>query len=528
MRRQPSLRIVVAAFAALILASSCGSSDRAEPADSVPTTDVPIDTVAEPTSTGPASTTEPASSTSVVPQPAVTPVDWSPCKKGSTIKCATFNVPYDYENPSVGTFALHVKFRPADKPSAVVGPLFVNRGGPGAESATMATDAEFYFSQNILDHFDIIALDPRGTGESTPFVDCIDEIDPYFTADITFDSPEERQKLVDDAQAFNDACEKKSGDILPYISTVSAARDIDSLRRALDYDKISYFGFSYGSELGAMWAHLFPDTVRAAVFDGAADPNASYLQSGLDQAAGFERELNAFFADCASRKTCAAYNNGDPAALFDDMIARVERDPLFVNDKRTLVNSTVTYTAVVDAMYSSALWPTLAEAIADATKKPIADGTGLLALYDDYYQRRADGSYDNLLEAFIAISCLDDNGGEKVDDIEAEIPQFTAIAPRLGKFFAIGFNCALWPVPSKPKTTITDIGTSPIVVVGTTGDAATPLESSRKMAAALSDGRLIIATEDQHTGYGTSDCVTNLVDDYLIDLKIPDKETTCS
>ena len=176
-----------------------------------------------------------------------------------------------------------MKFRPADKPSAVVGPLFVNRGGPGAESATMATDAEFYFSQNILDHFDIIALDPRGTGESTPFVDCIDEIDPYFTADITFDSPEERQKLVDDAQAFNDACEKKSGDILPYISTVSAARDIDSLRRALGYDKISYFGFSYGSELGAMWAHLFPDTVRTAVFDGAADPNASYLQSGLDQ-----------------------------------------------------------------------------------------------------------------------------------------------------------------------------------------------------------------------------------------------------
>ena len=392
----------------------------------------------------------------------------------------------------------------------------------------MATDAEFFFSQKLLDNFDIVAFDPRGTGASEPFVDCVDEVDSYFTADITYDSPEERQRLIDDAQKFNDACEEANGEILPYISTVASARDIDTLRRALGYDKISYFGFSYGSELGATWAKFFPDTVRAAVFDGASDPNASYLQAGLDQAAGFERELNKFFADCATRKTCAAYNGGDPAALFDEMIRRVERDPLFVNDKRTLVTSSVAYTAVVDAMYSSALWPTLAEAIADATKKPIADGTGLLALYDDYYQRRPDGSYDNLLEAFIAISCLDDNGGETVDDVDEQIPQFDAVAPRLGRFFAIGYNCALWPAKSKPKMKMIDIGSGPIVVVGTTGDAATPLESSRKMAAALTDGRLIVATEDQHTGYGTSECVTDRVDAYLVELEIPEKESTCT
>jgi pimeloyl-ACP methyl ester carboxylesterase len=404
----------------------------------------------------------------------------------------------------------------------------VNRGGPGAESASMANDAEFYFSKRLLENFDIIAFDPRGTGISEPHVDCVDEVDPFFSADITYDSADERQRLIDDARKFNEACLEKSGEILPFISTVASARDIDTLRRALGYDKISYFGLSYGSELGAMWATFFPDTVRAAVFDGASDPNASYLQAGLDQAAGFERELNAFFADCASRKTCAAHNDGDPAALFDEMMRRVERDPLFVNDKRTLVTSTVAYTAVADAMYSSALWPTLAEAIADATKKPKADGTGLLALYDDYYQRRPDGSYDNLLEAFIAISCVDDNGDESVDDVEAQIPKFKAVAPRLGIFFAVGYNCALWPVQSKPRFPLTQIGSGPIVVVGTTGDAATPLESSRKMAAALTDGRLIVATEDQHTGYGTSDCVTDRVDDYLVDFVVPDVETTCS
>lgn len=534
--RRPSpnrslVRVSVTTVVACVFFAACGSTNTTSVSTpnttAANTADTTADTTASAATTtaAEATTTLPASSS--VPQPPVEPITWSSCKGSPTLKCATLDVPYDYENPSLGSFALAVRMRPADK-SPSVGPLFVNRGGPGAESASMATDAEFYFSKQLLDHFDVVAFDPRGTGASQPFVDCIDEIDAYFAADITYDSPDERQRLIDDAQAFNDACQEKSGEILPYISTNASARDIDTLRRALGYDKISYFGFSYGSELGAAWAKFFPDTVRAAVFDGASDPNATYLQAGLDQAAGFERELNSFFADCASRKTCAAYNGGDPAALFDEMMRRVERDPLFVNDKRTLVTSTVAYTAVVDAMYSSALWPTLAEAIADATKKPIADGTGLLALYDDYYQRRPDGSYDNLLEAFIAISCLDDNGDETVDDVEAQIPTFEAIAPRLGRFFAIGYNCALWPVKSKPKTPMSDIGNGPVVVVGTTGDAATPLESSRKMAAALSDGRLIVATENQHTGYGTSECVTDSVDAYLVDLEIPDKETTCS
>ena len=536
MRRPFVVRSLTVVIAAAAIASSCGSNgpvaDTSPDVTNSTTSSVASDTatVTSPTAaTAVTTVVEPTTvpAPSSVPQPIVEPLTWTACPGSKKIKCARLQVPYDYEDPEAGSFSLAVRMRPADK-SPAVGPLFVNRGGPGAESASMASEAEFYFSKQLLDRFDIVAFDPRGTGDTEPHVDCVDEIDPYFTADITFDSPEERQSLIDDAQAFNDLCAEKSGEILPYISTVASARDIDTLRRSLGYDTISYFGFSYGSELGATWAKFFPTTVRAAVFDGASDPNASYLQAGLDQAAGFERELNSFFDDCASRTTCPAHNNGNPAALFDEMMRRVERDPLFVNDKRTLVTSTVAYTAVVDAMYSSALWPTLAEAIADATKKPIADGTGLLALYDDYYQRGPSGTYDNLLEAFIAISCLDDNGDETVDDIEVQIPKFEAIAPRLGRFFAIGYNCALWPVKSKPKQQMTNIGSGPIVVVGTTGDAATPLESSRKMAAALTDGRLIIATEDQHTGYGTSDCVTNRVDGYLVDLEIPDKESTCT
>jgi pimeloyl-ACP methyl ester carboxylesterase len=519
MRRRRFPRTIAVVVAGMILAA-CGGDDSSESdqTDVATTVSAPDAT----SSTAPSATTNP-------PFP-VEPIEWTECgsEEVPDIECATLEVPFDYEDPNIGAFSLNLKKRPADKPDKSRGVLLVNRGGPGAESASMAPDAEFYFTQTLLDHFDIVAFDPRGVGATEPHVDCVDDYDPYFTSDATPDTPEERQKLIDDAKAFNDACLDKSGAILPYISTRASAMDMDSIRRALGEDKVSYFGFSYGSELGAMWTSLYPDTVRAAVFDGASDPNASYLQAGLDQAAGFERQLNSFFADCAKRTTCAIHNNGKPAAVFDELMRRLDRDPLFVSDNRTLVTQTVGYTAAVDAMYSDALWPTFAEAIQSATDPKTPDGTGLLALFDDYYQRRPDGSYDNLLEAFTAISCLDDRGETSRDAVDSHLDEFLQVAPRLGGFFASGYTCALWPVESLGRKPLDDIGTGPIVVVGTTGDAATPLESSRKMAAALRDGRLIVVMQDQHTGYGTSDCVNTLVDAYLVDLKAPETETTCS
>jgi len=223
--------------------------------------------------------------------------------------------------------------------------------------------------------------------------------------------------------------------------------------------------------------------------------------------------------------SCKFHNKGDAEGAFDKLLADLDASPLVVTANRTPVTQGVAYTAIAQAMYSDFYWPQL-EAALDAAQD--GDGSGLLALYDQYYQRKDDGTYGNELEAFLSISCLDDPGATSVEEVNASVGEFVAIAPRLGANFAYGYACALWPIDQAPRVEITGKGAGPIVVVGTTGDAATPLESSRKMAAALTDGRLIIATEDQHTGYGTSECVTDLVDDYLADLKIPDKETTCS
>jgi pimeloyl-ACP methyl ester carboxylesterase len=453
--------------------------------------------------------------------------DWKACDDSAsttTVQCSTLQVPFDYNNPSAGTFTLYVKLLPAANPTLRIGSMMVNPGGPGFGGSSLADDASYYFSTDITDHFDIIAWDPRGTGKSTPAVNCVDDYDEYFGIDSPPDSPEENQALIDASQAFNDECMANSGEILPYISTQASATDIDSIRQALGEDKISYFGFSYGSELGATWATLFPQTVRAAVFDGAVDPQATSSQEGMAQAGGFEGQLTTFLAACSENSTCAFYNGGKAEAAFDSLLFALDAKPLVVSKDRTPVTQGVAFTAVAQAMYSDSNWPQLEQALADAQQ---GDGSGLLQLYDDYYQRKEDGSYGNELEAFLAISCLDDPGSTSIKDVEDAVPDYVAVAPRLGANFGYGYSCALWPVKPAIKIDVTGKGAGPIVVIGTTGDPATPLASTRKMAAALEQGFLLVVEANKHTGYGANECINTAVDSYLIDLTVPVNDTIC-
>ena len=456
----------------------------------------------------------------------VNPIEWKPCdgSANTEVECGNIEVPFDYADPDQGSFVLFVKKHNAASPADRIGSMMVNPGGPGFGGSSLADDAQYYFSQDLIDHFDIIAWDPRGTGESTPSVDCVDTFDEYFALDSPPETSEEKQALIDASQAFNDKCVENSGTILPYISTQASAQDINSLRLALGEEKVSYFGFSYGSELGTTWATMFPETVRAIVVDGAVDPNASSIEEGMNQAKGFEGQLSTFLKQCSAKTTCEFHNGGDAEAAFDTLVLDIDAEPLEVSKERTPVTQGVLFTAVAQAMYSDYYWPQLSEALSAAQK---GDGSGILQLYDDYYQRKGDGTYGNELEAFLAISCLDDPGASSVEDVDSHIEDFITAAPRLGGNFAYGYSCALWPVKQAAKVTITGKGAGPIVVVGTTGDAATPLDSTRKMAQSLEKGILIVVDANQHTGYGANNCVVKAVDDYLIELTIPTNETTC-
>jgi pimeloyl-ACP methyl ester carboxylesterase len=456
----------------------------------------------------------------------VNPIVWSACD-GSTdteVECGNIEVPFDYADPEQGSFVLYVKKHNAASPADRIGSMMVNPGGPGFGGSSLADDARYYFSQDLIDRFDIIAWDPRGTGESTPAVNCVDTFDEYFGLDSPPETPEEKQALIDASQAFNDKCAENSGTILPYISTQASAQDINSLRLALGEEKVSFFGFSYGSELGTTWATMFPETVRAIVVDGAVDPNASSTEEGMNQAKGFEGQLATFLKQCSEKTTCAFHNGGKAEAAFDKLVLDIDATPLEVSKDRTPVTQGVLFTAVAQAMYSDYYWPQLSEALSEAQN---GDGKGILQLYDDYYQRKDDGTYGNELEAFLAISCLDDPGASSVEDVDSHVEDFIDAAPRLGGNFAYGYSCALWPVKPADKVTITGKGAGPIVVVGTTGDPATPLDSTRKMALSLEQGILIVVDANQHTGYGANNCVVKAVDDYLINLSVPKNETTC-
>jgi pimeloyl-ACP methyl ester carboxylesterase len=461
-------------------------------------------------------------------------IDWEICGDGD-LDCGTLTVPRDHDDPAAGTFELALVRHIAREPEQRIGSLLVNPGGPGYGGTFLAEQAPFIYSPEILDRFDIIGFDPRGTGRSTPPIDCIDDYDPWLGLDSSPDDPTEQRLLDESEQSFIDGCMARSADVLPYVSTQATARDMDLIREALGEDRISYFGFSYGSELGATWLTLFPQTVRAAVLDGAVDPTVDPLESTLQQAVGFESQLSAFLNDCAANASCAFYNDGDPHSAFDALMLSIDREPLVVSADRTPVTQGVAFYAIGNSMYRDSMWLDLQSALADAQR---GDGSGLLALYDDYFDRRSDGTYDNTFEAFTAISCLDE--GAAADDSAADdsgpddtepddiVRRFEASAPRLGALFASGDMCGKWPVDPAPRVTISGRGAGPVLVIGTTGDPATPLAGTRRMASTLEDGRLVVVAADQHTGYGVNRCVLEAVDAYLIDLRPPEAELLCN
>ncbi len=307
---------------------------------------------------------------------------------------------------------------------------------------------------------------------------------------------------------------EKNAAYYQYVGTNNSARDIDAIRAALGEPTISYLGFSYGSELGGTWATLFPTTVRAAVFDGAVDPNADATEGELQQVKGFDAALNTFLTTCSADRECPFRNGGDAAGAYDQLMNSIDASPIPAVEGRPPVNQEVALTGVAQAMYSEASWPQLALALADGQK---GDGSGLLELYDEYYVRRPDGTWANALEAFQVISCMDIAERPSIEEEDATAATLHAVAPRFAVRTVGDYSCTFFPPASDPRIAITGKGAGPIVVVGTTGDPATPLEGTRAMAAALEQGRLVVVVGNRHTGYGLNECSTAAVEDYLVD-----------
>ena len=506
-------------LASILLLAACGGDDSTDVIGSVDVT-ATSSTDSTTNSTNGSDATDSPSTDAL----GSSEIDWTDCGV-ENVDCGYLSVPLDYENPDGDTVEIFVARHQALDPENRIGSLLVNPGGPGFGGSVLAFAATQIYSESILERFDIIGFDPRGTGESIPAVDCVDDYDLWFTeGDITPDTDAERQEAIDKVEEYAEICLGDNADFVEYVGTNNVARDMDSIRRALGEETISYFGFSYGSELGAVWVTLFPDTVRAAVLDGAADPSTDPIEASLQQRRGFEEALGRFLAQCSSNRSCRFHNDGDAEGAFDELMAFIDENPLPTRQGRPDLTRGMTLTAVAQAMYDQQYWSTLEGALVAAAD---GDGSELLDLWDTYYQRQPDGSYGNELEAFVAIGCADEDERFTIEEADSFVPRFQEVAPRFSPYTLGDYSCTFWPAALDPRVDITGIGAGPVLVIGTTGDASTPLESTRNMARALQDGRLLIVDAEQHTGYSASTCAQDVVDRYLIDLIAPDDETEC-
>jgi pimeloyl-ACP methyl ester carboxylesterase len=470
-----------------------------------------------------------------------TRASWTPCSSvpkelvgrgaaSMSYDCASVAVPHDWNAPAAGGTYRIAMIRVRSKTQKNrIGSLLVNPGGPGASGI----DTAVYLSYGqalgglptaVTDQFDVIGFDPRGVGRSDP-IRCISSTDQ----DATFAAVPDPVSQADfnDFVALNKkiatGCGQKYGDQLPSFSTEQAAKDMDALRAAVGDDKMSYLGFSYGTLLGATYAQLYPQKVRAMVLDGAVDPKLSYVQGSESQAKGFERAFTNFSTWCRQMPDRCPIAP-DPRKAVTDAMAKAAVSPVRGLDGREATPGWI-FVAVISSLYTQSGWAALARAVDNLQR---GSAKGIFGLADQYAERNPDGSYSNLFDANLAVNCADAKDVPSVDEIRKLQSDWRKRYPLFGAPLATEMlSCAFWPGAHDPYPVGPATGAPPIVVVGTTGDPATPYENTADLASMLGVGQVLTWEGEGHTAYPHTTCIVRAVDDYLISLTVPPAEQRC-
>ncbi|MBK3645604.1 alpha/beta hydrolase [Streptomyces sp. MBT33] len=456
----------------------------------------------------------------------------SPLPNGGTWQCATMKAPLDWGKPKGDTIGIAlIRAKASGAASKRIGSLVFNFGGPGGSGVTTLPSFGQDYAK-LRTRYDLVSFDPRGVGRSAP-VECENDqqLDNYFQQDATPDDAAERTEFLDNTKNFNSACEKNSKKVLPHVRTTDAARDMDLMRQVLGDDKLYYFGISYGTELGGVYAHLFPRHVGRAVFDAVVDPTQNAEQSSLGQAGGFQLALDNFAQDCTSKaQPCPI---GDNAQDVKDRIAKLltdlDKKPIPGIFPRQLTQTAAT-NGIAQSLYSKDFWQYLTEGLQEAYD---GDGKILMALSDSMNGRSENGEYSNITAANIAINCADDKARYDAAYVQHKLPEFRAASPLFGDFLAWSMaGCTDWAVAgAADHPDVSAAGSAPILVVGNTGDPATPYEGAKKMVNALGKGVGVELTY-KGQGHGAYDsknkCVQSAVNGYLLDGKVPAAGTVCS
>ncbi len=408
-RRGPFGTLLVFAVLSLLLSAGCGllpggapGSRRSSETSAGPTT----------STSAPATSKSAPASRPIQPVPDIRPagfispppgqglqrylgqkIQWSDCGKG--LQCAAVLAPLDYAQPDAEAITLAIAKRPASAGPAA-GSLFINPGGPGGSG----TEYVGYFEVKGLERFDVVGWDPRGTGSSTP-VTCANgrAMDAYTSVDISPDDATEEQALIDAQVDFGRGCLKRSGALLEHISTTETVRDLDLLRHLVGDEKLTYFGSSYGTKIGALYAQLYPGRVGRMVLDGAVNITDNKDVSQLD---GFERALGNFAAWCADKSCKLGDTKAEVERSISDLLNRLDAKP--INGGRAPLTQQLAVTGILNVLYENEEgWKYLQQGLELAAFD--SDGRYLMFFADQYNQRGRDGSYGQLQFSFPAIRC---------------------------------------------------------------------------------------------------------------------------
>jgi pimeloyl-ACP methyl ester carboxylesterase len=470
-----------------------------------------------------------------------TQAQWTPCPEvpqelvgraaaGMTYECASVAVPRNWAAPQSGETYEVAMIRIRSRTQANrIGSLLINPGGPGGSGIDTAVYLSFGqalggLPTEVTDRFDIVGFDPRGVGRSSP-IKCISnqDQDATFAAVPDPESDAEFQEVVALNKRVAEGCGQKYGAQLPLFSTEQAAHDMDAIRTAVGDKKLTYLGFSYGTLLGATYAQLFPDKVRALVLDGAINPKQDFIAGSESQAKGFERAFTNFTKWCkATPGKCPIAP--DARGAVTDALAKADASPVKGDDGRDATSGWI-FVAVISSLYTESGWQQLAKAVDDLQT---GDASGVFDLADQYADRKPDGSYSNLFDANLAVNCADTAGAPTVERIRQLQAEWRTKYPLFGAPLAMGMlPCTFWPGARDPYPAGPATGSPPIVVVGTTGDPATPYENTAELAKMLGTGHVLTWEGEGHTAYPSTKCIVDAVDRYLIDLLVPQEGLRC-
>lgn len=455
-------------------------------------------------------------------------------------QCATLKVPLDYRHPGGRTLSLAISRIPAGDPGNRRGVLLLNPGGPGAEGLDLPSEFAHLTSPAVLDAYDRIGFDPRGVGHSTP-VTC-----GLKAANLLPNTayPDPHGSIAVNAAAARTTatrCWQHAGTLLPYITTANTARDMDQIRKALGESRISYYGGSYGTYLGAVYASLYPLRTDRIVLDSAVDPSKIWYGEFQGQGAAMARRFPDLTAYVASHRTLGfGTTAAQVSRSYLALAHRLDLRPAKIPGSRMKMSGNMLRFITFNLLYQDAAIPPLAQtwraaaelARGDATKAQVSLVKLVLQTLSPAASTSPGVPADNQLAAAYAVLCDDVRWPQAVATYAHNVVRDRRTFPLTAGFPSDIWPCAFWrTAPLEPPIKVTRQGPRNILVLQNQRDPATSLASARGMRKSLGNRAVLVTVDAGGHGvlgmHGTGDCADRIANAFLVSGALPTKDVDC-